>query len=105
LSGDDEFQHVRPSYLRGAAGYLLVVDGTRRSTIDTGLMLQTMAHDQIRNLPFVAVVNKADLVVAWDVEPRDLEELTRRAGTVLRTSAKTGSGVEEAFAALLDAIG
>ena len=37
LHGDDEFQRMRVSYLRGAAGYLLVCDGTRRSTFDHAL--------------------------------------------------------------------
>ena len=27
IYGEDEFQTVRPSYLRGASGYLLVADG------------------------------------------------------------------------------
>ena len=30
IYGEDDFQKVRMSYLRGASGYLLVVDGTRR---------------------------------------------------------------------------
>ena len=29
LAGEDEFQSVQTSYLRGASGYLLVIDGTR----------------------------------------------------------------------------
>ena len=33
LHGDDEFQEVRDSYLRGAAGFLLVADGTRAECI------------------------------------------------------------------------
>src|ERR1700675_4666549 len=32
LYGEDEFQKMRMSYLRGASGYLLVADGTRRAT-------------------------------------------------------------------------
>ena len=31
IYGEDDFQKVRMSYLRGASGYLLVADGTRRS--------------------------------------------------------------------------
>ena len=35
IYGQDEFQTVRESYLRGASGYLLVADGTRAATLDT----------------------------------------------------------------------
>jgi len=33
LHGEDEFQKVRASYLRGTAGIIFVVDGTRRETL------------------------------------------------------------------------
>jgi small GTP-binding protein len=105
LSGEDEFQHVRLSYLRGAAGYVLVIDGTRRTTVDTALELQAAAMRAIGPVPFVVVLNKSDLVAAWELEPSDLRQLEERGWHVLRTSAKTGAGVEEAFNALVDEIG
>jgi len=43
IYGQDEFQTVRDSYLRGATGYLLVADGTRYSTLDTAVVLQKRA--------------------------------------------------------------
>lgn len=39
LAGEDEFREIEISYLRGASGYLIVVDGTRRSTLDTALSI------------------------------------------------------------------
>ena len=51
LHGDDEFQKVNMSYLRGASGYLLVADGTRRHSIDTALMLHEAARRSIGNVP------------------------------------------------------
>ena len=35
IYGQDEFQTIRDTYLRGATGYLLVADGTRYSTLDS----------------------------------------------------------------------
>ena len=32
LYGEDEFQKLQQSYLRGSSGYVLAVDGTRRET-------------------------------------------------------------------------
>jgi small GTP-binding protein len=104
LSGEDEFQSVQPSYLRGAAGYLIVVDGTRRETIDTAITLEAAARATVGDAPFVVVLNKADLTVSWDIDKRTLDALHRRSWTLCRTSAKTGEGVEEAFELLVDAI-
>ena len=35
IYGQDDFQDVQTSQLRGMSGYLLVVDGTRRATLET----------------------------------------------------------------------
>ena len=100
LAGVDEFVSLRLSYLRGAAGLLLVVDGTRPETLDTALDLREKAIAEIGEVPFALLINKADLVEAWHIDPRDTDRLVARGWTVLETSAKTGRGVEEAFIAL-----
>ncbi|WP_437332605.1 Rab family GTPase [Sorangium sp. So ce394] len=100
LSGEDEFQDVQISYVRGSAGLLLVIDGTRRRTVETGLRLHAAARAIAGELPSVAVLNKADLTAAWEIDEA-AEARLRRAGLwVTRTSAKTGAGVEGAFSAL-----
>jgi small GTP-binding protein len=104
LNGEDEFQSVQPAYLRGAAGYFLVVDGTRRSTVDSALVLQSRARATIGSVPFVLVLNKIDLTASWELTARDLEALERQGWLVARTSARTGDGVDEAFGLLVDAI-
>jgi small GTP-binding protein len=104
LSGEDEFQSVQPAYVSGSAGYLLVVDGTRRETVDTGLALEARVRQAAGNVPFVVVVNKADLVASWEVRPADLEPLRQHASGVIETSARIGSGVPEAFEQLIDEI-
>src|SRR6185437_12653667 len=62
LSGEDEFQGVSRSYLRGAGGILVVVDGTRRVTVETALRLREDAREIAGEVPCIVVVNKADLV-------------------------------------------
>ncbi len=104
IYGEDDFQKVRLSYLRGASGYLLVVDGTRQATLETAVGLQKSAEATIGTVPFLLLVNKADLAESWDIEEQRLAELTRRGWTVLRTSAKTGADVETAFAKLAEAM-
>jgi small GTP-binding protein len=104
LSGEDEFQAVQISYLRGSAGWLLVVDGTRRITAETGLRLLATARAAIGEVPSVVVLNKADLAAAWDIDDATEARLRRAGHWVTRTSAKTGAGVEGAFRALTRAM-
>lgn len=104
IAGAEEHFSVPTSYVKGAAGFLLVVDGTRPDTIDAAVRI---VHDMDRDLgalPFVLVVNKHDLVEAWRVEPSHLGALGSRSLAVLNSSAKTGEGVEDAFSRLAAAI-
>jgi len=100
LNGEDEFQRLQISYLRGASGYLLVVDGTRRDTLHVALDVQKKAEGAIGKVPFLLLLNKGDRRQEWEVDRRDLEKLSTLGWQVLETSAKTGDRVEEAFAAL-----
>src|SRR5262245_28887234 len=97
LHGDDDLQRVKMSYLRGASGYLLVVDATRRSTLDTAFSLHDNARQMLGVVPCILVVNKCDLTPAWEIKDDVLAGLGFR---VVRTSAKTGAHVDETFASL-----
>jgi small GTP-binding protein len=97
IYGQDELQTVRPSYLRGASGYLLVADGTRQATLDTARDLQHTAESVVGTVPFLLLLNKADLQQEWQVDERALWKLVERGWPVVKTSAKSGAGVEEAF--------
>ncbi|WP_394832435.1 GTP-binding protein [Pendulispora rubella] len=104
LSGEDEFQSVQLAYLRGAAGYLLVADGTRRETVTTALSLQEAAVRVVGNIPLVLVLNKADVTATWDIDEDMEKQLQEKKWTLVKTSAKTGDGVESAFSSLTRAM-
>lgn len=104
LHGEDGFQAVRVSYLRGMSAYLLVVDGTRGQTLDTARELHDRARDAVGDVPFLCAVNKADLKDTWEVRDEDLAELTGMGWTLFETSARTGEGVERAFEYLAEAM-
>jgi small GTP-binding protein len=100
IYGQDEFRKIQTSYLAGASGYFLVVDGTRKDTLDTALQLHKKINEEIGEIPFVLVLNKADLKDEWMIQSQVLEELSKNGWTVVETSAKTGEGVENAFLSL-----
>ncbi len=97
IAGEDDVQPLQLVYLRGASGYLLVADGTRRATLDKARALQRKVEETIGKKPFVLVLNKSDLVQDWDVGDQLTNELAGEGWDLMKTSAKTGSGVEEVF--------
>ena len=104
LAGEDALTTVRPSHLKGASGYILVIDGLRHSTLAVAIDLQRRVTEAIGAVPFVCVLNKADLRDTGELQPAELEQLAGRGWTLIETSAKTGAGVDELFQALTDAM-
>lgn len=97
MQGEDELQKVKLVYLRGAAGYMLVSDGTRLDTLETAISLQQRVAATVGNLPFILMLNKADRSAEWEVAPAQVDALTRGGWQVRRSSARTGMGVKESF--------
>lgn len=100
LAGDDDFQRLQTSYLRGSGGYLLVADGMRRVTVELALDIQQRVVAAIGAVPFILVLNKADLADQWDMDRDRLAKLQVAGWMIVRTSAKDGTGVEEVFAGI-----
>jgi small GTP-binding protein len=104
LYGEDDFQKIRTSYLRGSSGFLLVADGTRKSTLATAISLQETAERAVGLVPFLLLVNKADLAARWEIDEPSLAHLRSKGWNILKTSAKTGLEVEAAFAEIARAM-
>ncbi len=97
IAGNDALTTTTTSYLRGAAGFLLIVDGTRRPTWDSALNLREALIKQQGEKPFVMLLNKADLDEQWEMDEQVIEEKKQEGWKLLSTSAKTGMNVEKAF--------
>lgn len=104
IQGDDNVDKLRSTYIRGAAGYLLVIDGTRATTLETARGVQAFVEKELGPIPFVVAVNKADLINDWEIGPDELDELGRAGWQIQHTSAKSGQGVEQAFSRLAQQI-
>jgi len=97
LAGEDDLAQLKLSHLRGASGYILVADGCRAASLAKAIDLQQRITEQLGPLPFVLVLNKADLRDQWEVQDPDV---SKHGWPAFETSAKAGSGVEEMFLAL-----
>jgi len=102
--GEDNHQTVLPAYLRGMAGYLLVVDPTRAKSFESALSLHQLVIDTLGPRPFVLVLNKSDLKDEWEELPDTVSALQDEAVAIMETSAKTDSGVNEMFESLASAM-
>jgi small GTP-binding protein len=100
MAGEEENLPVKLPYVRDAAGYFLVVDGTREKTFDVALSIHERIRTQIGDLPFVVAINKLDQRENWEIQEPQLAELAARGWRLFRTSAKSGEQVEEAFLSL-----
>ena len=100
LAGEDAFQKIQTSYLQGCAGYILVVDLTRRASFDKAIEIQKRVENLIGDIPFILAVNKSDLVKEQDIDDAYLDELRDDGWQIINTSAKTGDGVERMFVQL-----
>lgn len=100
LAGEDDIASLRMTYMRGAAGYALVADGTRHSTLDVALALRKRVEADYGPLPFVLLINKHDLKDQWEISDAELLQLRHDGLWIEPSSARTGENVEQAFTSL-----
>ena len=96
LAGRDGHEDITTSYLRGAHAIIYVADGTRRETCDQLPELRALVRGAAGEVPEVLALNKSDLKERWALTIDD-EQALSRAFDLVRTSAKTGDGVEDTF--------
>ncbi len=97
IAGTDELNSVGQNYLKGAAGYILVVDGTRLATFGTAISLQKEVERRLGPTPFTLILNKLDLSNQWALNADAVQALQARGWQLTHCSAKKGNGVEQAF--------
>ena len=101
IAGKSALDLLNQSYLKGASGLMLVCDGTREPTLRSALYLLMQARSTLGDPTAVLLVNKLDRVDRWEILPHTVAGL-RETMPVFETSARTGDGVEAAFAALAE---
>jgi small GTP-binding protein len=103
LEGRDGTRDITTSYLRGAHGVIFVADGTRKETVDQLSDLRKIVVDAVGPVPAIVALNKSDLAEEWKLSSSDEAAAGGEGVHRLKTSAKTGQGVEDAFQWLAEA--
>ncbi len=99
IAGAEDHFSVPLHYVKGSAGYLLVIDGTRRASLEAGLDLIKLIKEGVGDIPFVPVVNKCDL--EWEVTEDEISAAFADFDCEwFKSSAKTGENVDLAFETL-----
>lgn len=100
MAGEEDGRPIHLNQVRDAGGYILVVDGTRKNTLDVARSIRERVETEIGSRPFVLLMNKADLRELWEVSDAVLADLVNSDWNVIETSAKSGLHVQEAFESL-----
>ena len=87
---------LRHTYIKGASGALIVGDATRRTTLEAMRRIAAGFATALPGRDCVLVLNKMDLL-AGQPEPALPEPLVDGGHILIRTSAKTGHHVRDAF--------
>ncbi|MBK1648402.1 Rab family GTPase [Rhabdochromatium marinum] len=97
LAGNDVFSPLNMSYLRGMAGYILVIDGTRIKSFESALTIYHTCQQKYRQAAVQVAVNKVDIQEQWEVTDAHLAQLHDLGIEINLTSAKTAQAVEDIF--------
>lgn len=104
IAGQDEFNFMRPTFYKGSKAAIIVFSHTDEESYNRIVTW----HEDIKkhtteNLPVVLFGNKIDLVDEKDLDEKRIQKIVKDRDLLgyYKTSAKTGSGVFQAFQAII----
>ena len=103
LAGQEKYEKMRFMYYKGAKGALIVGDLTRKDTFKKiqGFWAPDFYKHESKNAPVLVIANKSDLEP--EISDEELEETANNIDATLymKTSAKRGTQVIDAFSTLI----
>ena len=105
IAGQAEFQFMRPTFYKGSKAAIIVF--SHAPDEEESFNHVHLWHDDIKSfcgdLPIILFGNKIDLVKEKDLVDKKVQDLAKERKFLgyYKTSAKTGSGVYEAFQAII----
>ena len=100
MEGQDEYTDLSMLYLRGVMGFFVVADITRLDTFEAALKIREIVLAVLgKDIPNMLLLNKSDLP-GWEVDNDHVEKAQASGIKILRTSARMGIAINEAFETL-----
>ena len=105
IAGQAEFMFMRPTFYKGSKAAIIVFSHAPEEEESFEHVINW--HDDIKkfcgDLPIVLFGNKIDLINEDELDDKNVKDLVKKRKFLgyYRTSAKTGSGVYEAFQAII----
>ncbi len=105
IAGQAEFMFMRPTFYKGSKAAIIVFSHDPEEEESFEHVINW--HDDIKkfcgDLPIVLFGNKSDLINEDELDDKKVKDLVKKRKFLgyYRTSAKTGSGVYEAFQAII----
>ncbi|WP_368031163.1 Rab family GTPase [Arcobacter sp. s6] len=103
IEGKTEFKPILSHYLSGAKGFIIVVDVTRKNTINLIEEHLILCEKTEPNLPICIALNKSDSEHE-EIDLINFKKLYPNIIFITKTSAKNNSNIEKLFKALSEKI-
>ncbi len=99
IGGQEKFRDLRKKYAEGANNAFLVYDITNRTSFDNIRKWKEDLVEFVGQIPFILIGNKVDLGDQRQVSTEESKKFSLEIGALdfIETSAKTGTGLENAF--------
>ncbi|MHA2035667.1 MAG: Rab family GTPase [Promethearchaeota archaeon] len=103
IAGQREFDFMRPTFYKGSKAAIIVFSHTDEESFNKIPEWHEDIKSHVGDLPIVLFGNKIDLVDEATSNDEKIQEIVKERNLLgyFRTSAKTGSGVYEAFQAII----
>jgi small GTP-binding protein len=103
IAGQKEFEFMRPTFYKGSKAAIIVFSHTNEESFKRIPEWHNNIKDHVGDLPIVLFGNKIDLINEDEHDDEKIQELVKERSFLgyFKTSAKTGSGVYEAFRAII----
>jgi small GTP-binding protein len=99
IAGESEVSRLTRTYLLGANGFAIVMDGLRRESVEAAQRIIASCEEEYPSVPRVLLANKVDLSPMWE---QGLDTIRAQfVEAVWAVSAKDGTDVHDAFCSLL----
>ncbi len=102
--GQDHVVEISPDSLKDTDGYFLVIDSSRASSYNLAVLIQEKLEKNRIKAPFICLLNKFDLSRSKPgrLAKSSFDSIYSKGWSVMKTSAKTGMGVNSAFMTLIE---